>query len=217
MAAALYPQYHPSAFFLFSLICYFILLFFSFFFCYLLYEYSFFSLLFSRFLPLVLSKCPYKSESILVHPCRGSISPLVGCPPFSSLLFSFFIYFFVCLFFSLLIMISFSFLFFSFLFSSFDFYIYIVVGISFGGALLFDLIRSREWSGLSLLMCPALIPGVDPLTLDKGIPFSLSPLFLFLFLSYFSYFLFFICYFLDLTSPMILCHGTADMVVPVSK
>ena len=74
---------------------------------------------------------------------------------------------------------------FSFLFSSFDFYIYIVVGISFGGALLFDLIRSREWSGLSLLMCPALIPGVDPLSLDKGIPFSLSPpLYLFLSLSY---------------------------------
>jgi len=63
----------------------------------------------------------------------------------------------------------------------------IVAGISLGGALLLELIRSHEWSGLSLIMCPALIPGIDPLSLDK-----------------------------DCTSPIILCHSTSDTVVPIA-
>eukprot|EP00026_Physarum_polycephalum_P018481 Phypoly_transcript_20085.p1 GENE.Phypoly_transcript_20085~~Phypoly_transcript_20085.p1 ORF type:complete len:225 (+),score=25.84 Phypoly_transcript_20085:35-676(+) len=63
----------------------------------------------------------------------------------------------------------------------------IIAGISFGGALLFDLIRSHEWSGLSLVMCPALIPGLDELSLDKA------------------------C-----TAPIFLCHGSSDKVVPIA-
>eukprot|EP01089_Gocevia_fonbrunei_P012953 TRINITY_DN3193_c0_g1_i10.p1 TRINITY_DN3193_c0_g1~~TRINITY_DN3193_c0_g1_i10.p1 ORF type:complete len:160 (-),score=37.94 TRINITY_DN3193_c0_g1_i10:409-888(-) len=51
-----------------------------------------------------------------------------------------------------------------------EFQPHVLVGASYGGALLLDLIRSEYWKGPAVAMCPALLPGTDPFDLPSNVP-----------------------------------------------